>query len=140
MASGLFDWIKPIEVVLGLTMLLNRAMPLTIIALVPLNAVIVYWNFVLDEGAVEWTFARSASRSTRTRMALAALFLAAVRVEGPAGLWAAAHHPPSPDLVPPPFSSSAVLSFESIRADEAEPAVASGTHGGVPDFLGRRVR
>ena len=56
MASGLFDWIKVIEVVLGVTMLLNRAMPLTIVALVPLNVVIVYWNFVLDEGAVEWTF------------------------------------------------------------------------------------
>ena len=56
MASGLFDWIKVIEIVLGLAMLLNRAMPLTIVALVPLNVVIVYWNFVLDEGAVEWTF------------------------------------------------------------------------------------
>ena len=56
MASGLFDWIKVIEVILGVTMLLNRAMPLTIVALVPLNIVIVYWNFVLDEGAVEWTF------------------------------------------------------------------------------------
>ena len=56
MASGLFDWIKVIEVVLGVTMLLNRAMPLTVIALVPLNVVIVYWNFVLDEGVVEWTF------------------------------------------------------------------------------------
>ena len=40
MASGLFDWIKVIEVVLGLTMLANRAMPLTIVALVPLNVVI----------------------------------------------------------------------------------------------------
>lgn len=56
MASGLFDWIKLVEVVLGVTMLLNRAMPLTILALIPLNVVIVYWNFVLDEGAVEWTF------------------------------------------------------------------------------------
>ena len=56
MASGLFDWIKVIEIVLGVTMLANRAMPLTVIALVPLNAVIVYWNFVLDEGAVEWAF------------------------------------------------------------------------------------
>lgn len=56
MASGLFDWIKAIEVLLGVTMLLNRAMPLTVIALVPLNVVIVYWNFALDEGAVEWTF------------------------------------------------------------------------------------
>lgn len=56
MVSGLFDWIKVIEIVLGITMLLNRAMPLTVIALVPLNVVIVYWNFVLDEGVVEWTF------------------------------------------------------------------------------------
>lgn len=56
MASGLFDWIKAIEVVLGLTMLANRAMPLTVLALVPVNVVIVYWNFVLDEGLVEWTF------------------------------------------------------------------------------------
>ena len=56
MASGLFNWIKVIEVILGVTMLLNRAIPLTILALVPLNIVIVYWNFVLDEGAVEWTF------------------------------------------------------------------------------------
>ena len=56
MASGLFDWIKVLEVILGVTMLLNRAMPLTIVALVPLNVVIVYWNFVLDEGVVEWTF------------------------------------------------------------------------------------
>ena len=56
MASGLFDWIKAIEVILGVTMVLDRAMPLTVIALVPLNVVIVYWNFVLDTGAVEWTF------------------------------------------------------------------------------------
>ncbi len=56
MASGLFDWIKVIEVVLGVTMLMNRAMPLTIIALVPLNIVIVYWNFVLDTGWTEWIF------------------------------------------------------------------------------------
>jgi len=56
MASGLFDWIKVLEIVLGVTMLLNRAMPLTIIALVPLNVVIVYWNFVLDTGWTEWIF------------------------------------------------------------------------------------
>ena len=55
-ASGLFTWVKVIEVILGLTMLANRAMPLTVIALVPLNVVIVYWNFVLDTGLVEWTF------------------------------------------------------------------------------------
>ena len=57
MASGLFTWVKVIEVILGTTMLLNRAMPLTVIALVPLNVVIVYWNVVLNSGAVEWTFA-----------------------------------------------------------------------------------
>lgn len=55
-ASGLFDWIKAIEVITGLTLLLNRAMPLTIIAIIPINAVIVYWNFVLDSGIVEYTF------------------------------------------------------------------------------------
>lgn len=56
MASGLFDWIKVLEVVLGLTILANRAMPLTIVVLVPLNLVIVYWNFVLDSGLTEWSF------------------------------------------------------------------------------------
>jgi hypothetical protein len=45
-----------VEVILGITMLLNRAMPLTIVALVPLNIVIVYWNFVLDTGWTEWIF------------------------------------------------------------------------------------
>lgn len=56
LASGLFDWIKAIEVVTGITMLINRGMPITILAIVPLNIVIVYWNFVLDKGVVEWTF------------------------------------------------------------------------------------
>ncbi|AKH43903.1 hypothetical protein FHS61_002690 [Altererythrobacter atlanticus] len=56
MASGLFEWIKVIEVVLGVTILLNRAMPLSIIALVPVNIVIIYWNLVLDTGMTEWTF------------------------------------------------------------------------------------
>jgi hypothetical protein len=56
MASGLFTWVKIIEVALGATMLANRLMPLTVIALVPLNVVICYWNFVLDPGAVEYAF------------------------------------------------------------------------------------
>jgi hypothetical protein len=56
LASGLFDWIKAIEVVTGVTLLLNRAMPLTIIALAPINVVIVYWNVVLDRGLVDWVF------------------------------------------------------------------------------------
>jgi len=57
LASGLFDWVKAIEVVTGITILLNRAMPLTILAIVPLNIVIVYWNLVLDKGAIEYSFA-----------------------------------------------------------------------------------
>jgi hypothetical protein len=88
--SGLFTWIKVIEVVLGLTMLANRAMPLTVIALVPLNVVIVYWNFVLDEGAVEWTFGRAEHRAQRgARLAVAALLLSAARVARQPGLFAA---------------------------------------------------
>jgi hypothetical protein len=45
-----------IEVLLGATMLANRLMPLTVIALIPLNVVICYWNFVLDPGAVDIVF------------------------------------------------------------------------------------
>ncbi len=56
MASGLFDVIKVLEIVLGVLILANRAMPLAMLVLIPINVVIVYWNFVLDEGLVEWTF------------------------------------------------------------------------------------
>jgi hypothetical protein len=54
--SGLFTWIKVLEVVLGVTMLANRLMPLTVIALIPLNVVICYWNFVLDPGLIDYVF------------------------------------------------------------------------------------
>jgi len=54
--SGLMVWIKVAEIVLGLLILSNRAMPLAVIAIAPINVVIVYWNFVLDEGVVEYTF------------------------------------------------------------------------------------
>lgn len=54
--SGLFAGIKVIEIILGITMLANRFMPATIIALVPINIVIIYWNFVLDPGVVEYVF------------------------------------------------------------------------------------
>ena len=56
MASGLFDIIKVLEVLVGVLILANRAMPLVLLVLVPINVVIIYWNFVLDEGLVEWTF------------------------------------------------------------------------------------
>jgi len=54
--SGLFEWIKAIEIVLGITMLMNRWMPATLVALIPINIVIIYWNFVLDPGVVEYVF------------------------------------------------------------------------------------
>lgn len=47
-ASGIFTWVKAIEVVLGITLLMNRFMPLTVIALVPINFVVVYYNWVLE--------------------------------------------------------------------------------------------
>lgn len=55
-ASGLMVWVKVAEIALGLAILANRMMPLAAIAIVPINFVILYWNFVLDEGAVEYTF------------------------------------------------------------------------------------
>ena len=54
--SGLMVWVKVAEIVLGLLILANRAMPLAVIAIAPINFIICYWNFVLDEGVVEYTF------------------------------------------------------------------------------------
>lgn len=47
-SSGLFTWIKAIEVVLGITLLMHRFMPLTILGLIPINFVVVYYNWVLE--------------------------------------------------------------------------------------------
>lgn len=55
-ASGLMVWVKVAEIVFGILILANRMMPLAAIGVVPINFVILYWNFVLDEGAVEYTF------------------------------------------------------------------------------------
>ena len=54
--SGLMTLVKIAEIVFGLLILANRAMPLAIIGIIPINIVILYWNFVLDEGAVEYSF------------------------------------------------------------------------------------
>jgi len=54
--SGLMVCVKIAEIVLGLLILANRAMPLAVIAVAPINFVILYWNIVLDEGVVEYTF------------------------------------------------------------------------------------
>lgn len=56
LASGLFGWVKAIEVATGILMLMNRAIPLTILAIVPLNVVILYWNVVLDRVVIAWVF------------------------------------------------------------------------------------
>jgi uncharacterized membrane protein YphA (DoxX/SURF4 family) len=54
--SGLMTWVKIAEIALGILILANRMMVFAAIAIVPINFVILYWNFVLDEGAVEYTF------------------------------------------------------------------------------------
>lgn len=47
-SSGLFTWVKAIEVVLGITLLVHRFMPLTVLGLIPINFVVVYYNWVLE--------------------------------------------------------------------------------------------
>jgi uncharacterized membrane protein YphA (DoxX/SURF4 family) len=54
--SGLFAWIKAMEVVVGVLMLINRGILPAALACVPLTAVIGYWNFVLEPGIVEYAF------------------------------------------------------------------------------------
>lgn len=55
-ASGLMVAVKIAEIVLGLLILANRMMPIVVIAIVPINFVILWWNFVLDEGAIDIVF------------------------------------------------------------------------------------
>ena len=55
-ASGLMTWVKVAEIALGILILANRLMPLCVIAIIPINFVILYWNFVLDEGTIDIVF------------------------------------------------------------------------------------
>lgn len=50
--SGLFAWIKLIELAVGAMVLANRGVFTAAVACVPLTVVIAYWNFVLDPGLV----------------------------------------------------------------------------------------
>jgi uncharacterized membrane protein YphA (DoxX/SURF4 family) len=50
--SGLFAWIKVMEVVIGALVLANRGVFTAAVACVPLTVVIAYWNFVLDPGLI----------------------------------------------------------------------------------------
>jgi hypothetical protein len=54
--SGLMSWIKVAEILIGIFVLINRAMPLTMAATAPITFVIAYWNFVLEPGVVEYVF------------------------------------------------------------------------------------
>jgi uncharacterized membrane protein YphA (DoxX/SURF4 family) len=54
--SGLFAWIKAMEIVIGVLLLINRAILPAALATAPLTVVIAYWNFVLDPGVVEYLF------------------------------------------------------------------------------------
>jgi DoxX len=56
LASGLMVWVKVAEIVCGALILANRQMPLVALAIVPINFVILYWNFVLEVGTVEYVF------------------------------------------------------------------------------------
>ena len=50
--SGLFAWIKVMELVVGALVLANRGVFTAALACVPLSVVIAYWNFVLDPGLI----------------------------------------------------------------------------------------
>jgi len=50
--SGLFAYIKVMEVVIGALVLANRGVFTAGLACLPLTAVIAYWNFVLDPGLI----------------------------------------------------------------------------------------
>lgn len=54
--SGLFAWIKAMEIVIGVLLLINRAILPAALATAPLTVVIAYWNFVLDPDVVEYLF------------------------------------------------------------------------------------
>ena len=54
--SGLFGAVKAAEVLIGLAVLANRAVLPAALACLPLTAVIGWWNFVLDPGAVQCSF------------------------------------------------------------------------------------
>lgn len=54
--SGLFAWIKVMEVVVGFLLLINRAVLPSAVAIAPITVVIAYWNFVLDPGVIEYIF------------------------------------------------------------------------------------
>lgn len=54
--SGLFAWIKAVEVIVGALALINRGILPAALACAPLTVVIAYWNFVLDPGLVEYSF------------------------------------------------------------------------------------
>jgi len=54
--SGLFAWIKAMEIVIGALILINRGVLPAALACAPLTVVIAYWNFVLEPGVVEYVF------------------------------------------------------------------------------------
>lgn len=55
-ASGLFAWVKVVEIVVGFLVLINRAVLAAALACVPVSVIVAYWNFVLEPGVVEWAF------------------------------------------------------------------------------------
>ena len=54
--SGFMTWVKIAEILIGVLVLLNRAMPFAMAATAPITFVIGYWNFILEPGLVEYAF------------------------------------------------------------------------------------
>jgi len=54
--SGMMVAVKIAEILLGLAILANRFMPFAAVAVVPINFVILWWNFVLDQHSVSYVF------------------------------------------------------------------------------------
>lgn len=52
--SGLFDWVKAVEVIAGVALLFNRFVPLAAIASFPISIVIGFLNVAVEQDANSW--------------------------------------------------------------------------------------
>lgn len=55
--SGLFTWVKLIEVAVGALVIANRGVLPALFAALPISAVVFYWNGFLEGTVVNWGFA-----------------------------------------------------------------------------------
>lgn len=50
--SGLFDWVKAVEAITGLLILIGAFVPLALVAVLPVSVVVAYFNLVLEHNGV----------------------------------------------------------------------------------------